>query len=352
MTRIYTPDYIKSLQAKLKGHIDDDIDVKETPTPNRVLNEQEFLNQYSHYYAQILILEAEQDTKTGDIKYFPKLVYGKKQDIQNKYKLENSFFPSSGVKVDKNFLSTDTKNPIEKEIKLSTYSTVRFLLQCRKLSQIFTSTWLDPQNLPEKEKLTIPLTKQILDSYNIVPETYWLKTPEENLAPETRLSDLQLEKKVISVQETEPKYSSFLVSPESLGYSSIALGLLLSGQAYCQDKNGQWQRICESIFSTYEIVWEYCLDLSWDTFYATRVDLSQSGEKPKPPYTKVTLCYPPRPSEFNLTQKQIQDWVTAAEESSDNNLFPFYPMTDSTEWKEHELNFVVPPYPYIPLSCV
>jgi hypothetical protein len=159
-----------------------------------------------------------------------------------------------------------------------------------------------------------------------------------------------LSKKLLDV-ETEDDY---LIKPEYVSYGSISLSLLLSGQAYYQEEN-QWKQIWPSILSTYETIWEYGLDVSWDTFYASRIDLSKAGYLAKPPYTKVTLGYPPRPSKFNLTQENIKSWAEAHETAEDedlkiNNGLPFYPKINSTEWTEKKLKFVAAPYPYIPLS--
>ena len=35
------------------------------------------------------------------------------------------------------------------------------------------------------------------------------------------------------------------------------------------------------------MIWEYGIDLSWDTFYARREDISQSGLYPNPPFTTL-----------------------------------------------------------------
>ena len=232
-------------------------------------------------------------------------------------------------------------------MKTSVLSTVRFLLQCRKLSQILAYTWLDPDRIPENKKHQIKLVRKILDSYNIIPDTYWAN--DQNQVE--RIKDIEVEKKLLEIKETKDGLLNLLIKPEYISYRSISLALLLSGQAYYRGAGDQWKRICDPIFSTYEMIWEYAVDVSWDTFYATRIDISQAGERPTPPYTKVTLSYPPRPNEFSLEQDKIQEWVTAEEDFKDSK-YPFYPEEDTPDWHNHQLKFVVPPYPYIPLSTI
>lgn len=289
---------------------------------------------YNQYYFQILIFEGTEDDSK------PKLVYGTKQELVDKYSLGNSSLPTEGAKVDKNFLSKKPKEAVK-------VHTVRFLLQSRRLSQIIASTWLEPDQIPPGQKNQIKLIRKILNSYNIIPETKFLKNGQVY----NNKTDQELESELWSIRNIDPKLLNYIIMPDHISYNSISLVLLLSGQAYYQDRDNRWMKISNSIFSTYEMIWEYGLDLSWDTFYATRIDVSQAGAKPKPPFTKVTLGYPPKPDEFNLTQVQIGKWVNAREHS-DQSEYPFYPDKHSSEWDNSELKYIVPPYPYIPLSCM
>ena len=323
MTQIYTPNFVKNCQSNL--HI-------KIGAESRYSHEITEPNKYDEYYFQILIFE--------DVEGVGKLVYGTKSDLQDTYNLDPSSFPTPGVIVDPKFVSATD------QIETAVLSTVRFLLQSRKLSQIMTYTWLEPDRIPENKKHQIKLIRKILDSYNIIPDTYWVNDQNEV----ERIKAIEIEKKLLEIKETKDGLLNLLIKPEYISYCSIFLALLLSGQAYYQDEGNQWTRICEPIFSTYEIVWEYALDISWDTFYASRIDLSQAGQIPKPPYTKVTFGYPSRPDEFSLGQDRIEKWVTAQEKYSDDNEYPFYPQEETKEWQNQQLKFVVPPYPYIPLS--
>ncbi|MEA5565498.1 hypothetical protein [Anabaena sp. UHCC 0399] len=291
---------------------------------------------------QILAIEEE----FGNLK--KKLVYGTKKDLIAYYQIADNNLPTAGTEVNKDFVDTDDPR----------FSAVRFLLQCRQLSQIMSYTWLDEQSIQTSpQKTQIELVREIFNSYNIIPDTYWLENHNGKLEL-TSIRSLQLSKKLIDL-DIEGEY---LIRPEYVSYGSISLSLLLSGQAYYQEGN-QWKQIWKSILSTYETIWEYALDVSWDTFYASRVDLSQAGYPARPPYTKVTLGYPSRPSEFSLTQENIQRWAEAHETAQDEHRkfqikLPFYPeryedkeqKIETEDWQQKKLKFVAAPYPYIPLS--
>ncbi len=270
-----------------------------------------------------------------------KLVYGKKKDLITYYPGVN-YLPSPGVKVDPQFIPlSQSMDQRERGI----FSTVRFLLQSRKLSQMMAFTWVKENEVPENKKIPVKLVRKIFHSYNIIPDTRWLNNGK--LSP--KLENKELAQNLLNVDNS---YLYYLIKPEYISYSSIPLALLLSGQAYYKYKdNPQWNRIWQPIYSTYEMIWEYALDISWDSYYATRVDISQTGITPNPPYTKVTLGYPARPqiSEYSLTETEIQEWAFA--DDYDNDKLPFYPPQDSPEWKNKQLKYVVSPYPYIPLSC-
>lgn len=265
-----------------------------------------------------------------------KLVYGNREFFKGHYKgVDTHNLPTKGAEVDPHFAPKNNMN----------YPTIRFLLQSRRLSQMMASTWINYDETSDTN-CQPKYVKKIFDSFNINPRTYW----GTDLVEDDILYQILLEAK-------EKSLVDYLIQPTSVGYSSISLALLLSGQAYYVDfvdheNKENLKKIGEPIFSTYEMIWEYAIDLSWDTFYATRKDISQSGNNPRPPFTQVTLSYPPRPSEFNLKEKSIQDWVFAPEHADEiaDNQYPFYPTQDTQEWKNKKIKFIVPPFPYIPLS--
>ena len=152
---------------------------------------------------------------------------------------------------------------------------------------------------------------------------------------------------------------------------ALILELFLSGQAYIldeydekvDDRKGTLQRLNEPIFSTYELIWEYELDLSWDTYYAKREDIARPGYRQiiRQPNTRVTLGLPARPDYKLLTDDKIRRWVYAEERYGEKNAFSvdgkpeeglsFYPEKGSREWENKQVKNVFPPYPYIILSC-
>lgn len=327
----FSPSAIRNIQSNL--HVDFGVDT------NRLEDQNSPENHYDEYYFQILAFDSIEDTG--------KLVCGKKKDLVEHYNLEPSCLPTSGVVVDKDFIAKKTSD----DIKAAQYSTVRFLLQCRKLSQLLTSTWLDDtKKIQDEKEDKLKLIVKILDSYNTRLTTDWLN---EDGSKDIIKDDSEIQRKILEVKKKEKEGKndllSFLINPINISYQSISLALLLSGQAYYKSENG-WERISEPILSTYETIWEYALDISWDTFYAHRVDLSQATAQQNPPFTKVTLGYPPRPNQFSLGQEQIEEWVTAQEYSGDSNKYPFYPKEGSYDWENQKLQIVAPPYPYIPLS--
>lgn len=292
------------------------------------------------------ILRFEEDLEN------PKLLYGTKRNLEkaltntqssdSNKSSDSKLFPSSGTSLDKDFLSD-----LPEELRDAQRSTARFLKQARELSQLTAATWLDEENIPtEEDRDKIKLAKIILNKHNLIPDTYILDN-EGNLGNKIESDRLISWIKEQTKEDTEK--SLYLIKPEYVSYSSISLSLLLCGQAYYKDRNSQWTKIWKPIFSNYEMVYEYALDLSWDTYYASRTDIAQSGINQNPPYTKVTLGYPPRPPEFNLKQEDIKQWVQAGEKDSK---FPFYPPEENGKFGSERLKFVAPPFPYLPLSTV
>jgi len=319
MTFPYNHNFIQSLKSNLS--------FRHHMVPH--ISQEELEGSGDHLIFQILLYENQEF----------KLVYGKKRDIKRKYGIDPL---SLGVEVDTDFVK---KREIE-------YSTVFFLLKCRKLSQVLTATWLVPKM--ERKEIEVEkdplikqreLTREILDSYNIFPnDIYWLHNHKCEL--ETVHQKVILRK----LEKESHKYKFYCITPTHISYRSVSLVLLLCGQAYYKDNNA-WTRICEPIFSTYETIWEYGLDISWDTYYATRIDVSQAGQTPVAPFTSVVLGYPAKPNQFSLTDDNIKHWVNSNEYDSGENKYPFYPDKESQEWKDKDLKYIVPPYPYMPLSC-
>lgn len=305
------------------------------------------------------------------------------QCVEDKDKFFNDYLPSPGVKVKTSFLGEEDQNT---DLKYAEFSTVRFLLQCRRLSQMMTKTWLDNSvNLSCKEKQMnieknrITYMNKIFHLFNYKPPmTYLLKKNNNKIEQEKQdnlkgiyeyLEDEHVKKKqeevsaqsassVKNQDENKKKLSSYYLQDKQ----ALILSLFLSGQAYIVDDrnpNPTLQRLNEPIFSTYELIWEYELDLSWDSYYAKREDIARPGYREiiRKPNTRVTLGLPARPNDKLLTDEKIINWVYAKEmpkeknDFLDENKFPFYPEEESDEWKSKQVKNVFPPYPYIILSC-
>lgn len=321
MAQVFTRSYVQNLQSNLS--------IKIGQGPKSIDG-----NQYNDYYFQLLIFENEDP---------PKLVYGTKKALQTKYNLAPSSFPSSGAKVDPKFFPSQPKDDPLAQAELST---VYFLLQTRKLSQMIAYTWLEPENIPDEMKAKVNLVRKILRFPHQKVCTYWLDNPQEAESP---ISEIDLSRKLLGDSETHPKkYKySWLIQPDNINYDFIALALLLCGQAFYKDKNGQFAHIWEPIGSIYQLIFEYGLDVSWELFHGVMTELVHTGKDF--PAGKITVPYPPRPSEFNVSQSDIQTWAKAKEHDGP---YPFYPSEHSEDWKNHQLKHVYPPSPYIPLSCL
>ncbi|MBW4475277.1 MAG: hypothetical protein KME54_00005 [Tolypothrix brevis GSE-NOS-MK-07-07A] len=113
----------------------------------------ETLKDYEDTWFQILTIE----TESGKLK--KKLVYGTKKNLIKYYKIAKDNLPTIGVEVNKNFVTS--KDP--------EFFAVRFLLQCRKLSQLISYTWLDEEKIPNSLKTEIGLVREIF-KLSIIPK--------------------------------------------------------------------------------------------------------------------------------------------------------------------------------------
>ncbi|NET71152.1 MAG: hypothetical protein F6K62_09545 [Sphaerospermopsis sp. SIO1G2] len=282
------------------------------------------------YYFQILLLDA---SNVDDIK--SELVYGTKKQLREKYKLSEKSLPTQGVELNKDFFGiNDGRIDVN---QASNYSLGRNLLQTRKLSQMMSYTWLD-LNQDQQDKLKslgitdsqIHLVRYVLNTYNKPPQTIsWLDPDSKDIKRD------------------------YLIESDSDGYSAISLALLLAGQAYYSpDGQKTWQPIWPTIFGTTEIVRQYYFDINWNSYHGVVEEMSRLNENTQSPYYKATMGYPTKPDSFNVSQKNLFDWATAKETDSQDNDYPFYPNKnkDPEQWNNGNIEYVVPPFPYIPLS--
>ena len=359
MTRLYTTNHIQSLKARLSNRSNAEQKF-DSNVSNAALvsgaesSKSDDRKDYGEHYFQLLMFD-------GDC-HEPKLVYGTKKDLQKKYKFKKHSLtlPTKGVEIDKDFFNINDNNGIDPD-EASSFAITRNLLQTRKLSQIMAYTWLnlkDKPKLPEGiSEIQIKLVKKIFDAHNIIPKEIILQGSGQDKDTSKKDLHANLIETQLKLQEQRKEHLlDFLIMPESISYGSISLALLLSGQAYYKYTD-EWKPIWKSIFGTLEVIREYSLEVNWDSFYGSIVELSQAGETPQYPYNRAILGYPPRPNKFNLTQEQILDWATAEDLIDDSKRtkeqkyrYPFYPDKNSQEWNHKKLKYVDPPFPYIPLS--
>lgn len=325
MARVFTNSLIQDLQFNLNTSIGQELTLFNPESPSTSESP------YAGYYFQLLIFE--------DLENKPQLVCGTQAALIEKYRINSKDLPSSGVNVNEKFTNKEEKilDPMAR-IKLGT---VQFLLQTRKISQLIAYTWLEEIEMPTEIKENIKLVRKVFKSYGANPDTYWI---ENNLL--MPVSDINTK---ISEIKDQDCFFDYFIKPENIGYQSITLALLLCGHAYYKQQDGTYSRIWEPIAAVYQFIVEYCIDISWDSFYGTTIELIKTGKQKQSPANKVIIPYPPRPSEFDLSQKEIKDWATA---EIDGGLYPFYPTEETQEWKDSQPQYVAPPTSYIPLSCL
>ena len=321
--------------------------------------------EFSKCYFQLLVFDKEWicSRTNKDLPYPAKIVYGKREDLKAYYDLEDLSLPTKGAKVEEDF------------VKPRTGRSVRYLLTTRLLSQMIALTWLDGrEDIPGYTSEQIDLIENTWKFHNVLPDFYFLHSdPEDStqyvLKPfdEFTLGQLLIESiedpscmsndiEDPSCMSNDEDYSSkppgvsheamaFIKTSTSRGFFALRIALLLAGQAYYADCSGKYKAICESIFSTTEIVEVFAFsDVPWDKFTGGTLEIAGNI----PPHTVVTLPYPPRPSDYNLKEDHIRRWAVAPLDADSE--FPFYPQNPSLDWTFSRPQFVTSPYPYIPVS--
>ena len=360
---------------------------------------------------QILLLEIKEDNHDGIEPVESILALGTKAELRQKFGIDEKELdlPSKGAEVCSDFLNVCDSNDSEKAINLSMYNPIRFMLQCRILSQLLAKTWLwEESKKNELEHQILFCIKEILSrKFNESPDSFWVsnqENPNDMLNQKDMIEHLQK-----YIKDPKKRDFSLVLDPFSnpIAYKTIQLALLLAGQAYlkikikdenkdnCQDKrdNFKWVSVLkEPILSTYEIVMEYSFNMDFDSYAASRVELVRGTEPPSPPYYQVAIPYPAKPTSESLSEYQIKLWAEAPlwakrplkeltdeqkelwdeekgswvdgkpplwaviEKDKDKvnvkNKIPFYPdpEDDITDYTNKKLRYVVPPFTYLPLS--
>ncbi|NER20106.1 MAG: hypothetical protein F6J86_01400 [Symploca sp. SIO1B1] len=282
----------------------------------------------------------------------------------------SSYLPSPGVIFSDGFINSCIKvkedDQIDDITKLSDYktqlgnyyTTIRFLLHSRKISQLVAKTWWaylrakeisigEPQETLW-EKFCTGKWQEIYDAehHNVLDG---LIAREIFLYGGADSPDNICDEDVYSSLTPEPGRQRFLILPTSKAWQGISLSLLLAGQAYYQVTENdvdKYHQIHPSILSTGEITMQYTLEVDWSRFQADIKEIIISNEKPWVAY-HVLMPYPPIPNDAD--PDNLKKWADAKEEPEQEDHFPFYK-------KDKDGNYLVdvgcfrPPYPYIPLS--
>ncbi|MBD2490787.1 hypothetical protein [Aulosira sp. FACHB-615] len=312
--------------------------------------------------------------------------YPKPPDYQDKNINIGTYLPSPGVVFPKGFIDTLTRKCLDTgtsfkdllgshSIELNNfYEPIRTLLHTRKTSQLIAKTWYAYLNAKKQNcgKLWNCFTEgqwhefvgdkiDILDG--LIAREIFLSdqnTSSDHLEPD----NLDIYYPLKSQYDTQK--TRFLVLPNSRAWQGIALGLLLSGQAYYGvDKDGKYtsklgeivsyHQVSQPILSTGEIVMKYGLEVSWDTFKGDIIEMSLSPGNNSIAYQAI-IPYPPIPSSDNLNIDDIKAWADAEDDpqTEDATSIPFFHKRKGSGNPEEylvDVRYFSPPFPYIPLSC-
>lgn len=270
--------------------------------------------------------------------------------------------PSSGAIIKDDFLPVITpgSNPSEvNQQNLADRYPVSMLLKARKLSQLIAKSWLPEESIENK------LIRKLILTGNLEPDFYVTEIPQSlkdklHLQPKQNdLSELyfiannlrsknNLDNPPPSDQHLDRTH---LILPDGLNWQLIRIALLAAGQVYMEDGKG-YTPISEPIASTYDVcVYLAFTMVSWSEYSSTKIEFTQPGYNAKPPYFKVDIPYPPilLNESTGLSQEYLQAWAYAADEGGSS---PFYPdKNQDGRYVSNLVKNIVPPHPYLPLSC-
>ena len=83
------------------------------------------------------------------------------------------------------------------------------------------------------------------------------------------------------------------------------------------DKTGKIKKLLEDHGINIENLGVAKIEVDWDSFFGS---LKDTGD-PQSPLTLV-IAYPPRPTEFNITEEALETWVS---DTDDSRLIPDHP---------------------------
>jgi len=274
--------------------------------------------------------------------------------------------PSKGAIIKDDFLPVLSRGtpPRVNEQNLAERYPVSILLKARKLSQLVAKSWLTN----DRDHPYNSIIRKLILSADLAPDDCETQIPRNSMPAVDALRDnasidnpdllaLYLLGQQMSTNDalgrTPPTNlnRTHLILPDGLNWQYIRLALLVSGQAYMEE-DGNYTPISDPIASTYDVcVYVAFTMVSWSSYLSHRVEYVQPGQNAKPPYFKVDVPYPPRllGDSTGLTEKEVKAWAYASDDpDSSTPSYPFYPENQGDRLVKN----VVPPSPYLPLSCL
>lgn len=286
-------------------------------------------------------------------------------------------FPSQGVKFPQELEEIFCKNPV---VLSSYYTTVRCILQTRKISQLIAQSWwadrlyndflktsnkddyqngrwkcfLDSMDLFLKENNYVHSALDILDGL-LAREIFLTANASPRGITEINGNWKDINLSIYKSISEESRETIMVILPSSRCWTGVRLALLLAGQvfrkAYKQEaetyvvQDNKYHQICQPIMSTTEIVSHYSIESSMESFHG-QIEEIPIGLGFDLPYLKAIIPYPPIPSEDQVKREDLQKWFSATDDDTE---LGFFCKNESGEYTTTIEN-PTPPYPYIPIS--
>lgn len=309
--------------------------------------------------------------------------------------------PSPGLELAASFASgTDSES-------VAARYAAQLMLKSRRLSQIWAQSWLEGEYLEEAQRLG-QLSQQDIDQLDKArnkvlrqlfftamdePDDYHINIPlnsggNENadfklleILAQSESERAENPKQITSKARTGDSACNTLFALSQLlqsqdvvfaplrsilsrvilplfpAWAMVRFSLLISGQVFLtKDSGNSYMRLIEPVLSSYDVCVNYAFtEMDWyGQLGCIMIETPNPGLKfQKPGYYQTTGVYPPRPlpSDPTTTPKKIFLWATAEDEHATDHKFPFYPPRDgSGKFVSNYVDFISPPYPYLPVS--
>jgi len=303
---------------------------------------------------QILIVEEDKkDYEDFELGLTRKLYIGTTNQLKDELKYLSDEqkksidkLPYPGINMEKIFPDINGESFLEVEGK---YHVVRRLFQARKLSQLIAKSWIKNKDIKKQDE------GQNQESYTEDQNKRRLRTIRKLFLTGDRVLHPQDEVEwLVNYEDIDPQEEPYIITPEQENWQSICLNLLFCGQAYLK-YDREYIPLWVPILSTYEASCFYAFSVDFDSFTGTIGEIYKKGTRnPRPPYYTASIPYPPRPRTDGdlkiLRNRMIKEWAHAEDVSDNKNELSFC-KEGWTDENGIEIKFVVPPYPYLPMSC-